>query len=370
MLNNIKQKYFSPTSIDNERANNFNIIRLVAAVMVVYGHMGHIIGANVFTIYNQAVSTIAVKIFFLISGYLITNSFFHDSNIIRYTLRRVFRIFPALIVVVLFSIFIVGPIFTTVSLSEYLKSPAIIDYLRNVFLRISYSLPGLFADNIYPNAVNGSFWTLPAEFSMYILLPILVLIFNKLKMLKPGLILIVFATLAVNIIKMIYHPNARLVIYGSNIMDWLTLIPFFFIGSVFTFPEIKKHLNLQWATAIAAIGSLISLNYVKSEILLAIVLPYFIFSFALSPKPVFANWFSKNDYSYGIYLYGFLIQQVYSHLIGAKYSLNISAVICTIVTFIFAFISCHLVEKPCQKLCKRITSSLFLKKGKNYVIKI
>ena len=72
----------SSNVISNSRNNNLNIIRFIAAVMVVYGHMFPLMGAWSYTIFNQAISTIGVKIFFVISGYLITKSFLSDSNII------------------------------------------------------------------------------------------------------------------------------------------------------------------------------------------------------------------------------------------------------------------------------------------------
>ncbi|MEG1887365.1 MAG: acyltransferase [Oscillospiraceae bacterium] len=354
MLETFKSKFITPVTTESDRANNFNIIRFIAAIMVVYSHMGHIIGGPVFSIYNQAVSTIGVKIFFLISGYLITKSYMNDSNIVRYLTRRVFRIFPALIAIIVFSTFIVGPIFTTLSLNEYFHSPLIFDYLKNIFLKISYSLPGVFQNNIYPNAVNGSLWTLPVEFAMYLLLPAIVVVFKKLKILKQGILAVAVVALISDIIKIKYFPAAALVIYNTNLYDWLTLVPFFFIGALFTFPEIRKLLNLQWATGIAAVALLIGANQVKSEIIVALVLPYFIFSFALAPNPIFANWFSKNDYSYGMYLYGFLIQQLYSQFLGKHFSVNIATIICVLATFAAAFVSWHLIEKPCQKLGKKI----------------
>ena len=87
---------------NNSRENNFNIIRFVAAIMVIYGHMYYLIGSNPKCYYGMPVSSIGVKIFFLISGYLIMQSYLRDANILRYAIRRFFRIVPGLIGVVLF----------------------------------------------------------------------------------------------------------------------------------------------------------------------------------------------------------------------------------------------------------------------------
>lgn len=348
-----------PDANNLTRANNFNIIRIVASIMVIYGHMSALMGVSVFSVYNQAVSTIAVKIFFIISGYLITKSFMSDSNFASYMIKRIFRIFPGLIAVVLFAAVIVGPIFTSLPLNEYISNPGTRLYLRNMILYPIYSLPGVFENYTYPNAVNGSLWSLPVEFAMYLLLPLLVVIFKKLKVLKPGLLVTALFFLAIDVLKIARYPSLRYIFWGNNLPDWLSLIPFFFIGSFFSFNEFKKYLNLQLATALLVAGSLISVDYAKSEILLFITLPYFVLSFALCEKPLFCGWFKKCDFSYGLYLYGFVIQQIlYNALKKYNPSLNVMTVISLAVTLIFAILSWYLVEKPMQKLGGTIVKKL------------
>lgn len=87
-----------------------------------------------------------------------------------YLKKRVLRIFPALIVVVLLTggFFLLGPLVTTLALTDYFKSNQTWTYLLTIFLYIHYHLPGVFANNPYPNSVNGSLWTLTWEFLMYI----------------------------------------------------------------------------------------------------------------------------------------------------------------------------------------------------------
>lgn len=67
------------------------------------------------------------------------------------------------------------------------------------------------------------------------------------------------------------------------------------------------------------------------------VLPYFVFSFAFAANPVFSNVFSKKDYSYGLYFYGFLVQQMliakFSYL---NLSLNYYIIVSIAATFVFA----------------------------------
>lgn len=352
MIETIKAKLTPPIG-ENPRNNNFNMVRFFAAVLVIYGHMAHIAGVPVFSVLNVPVSTLGVKIFFIISGYLITESYLRDSNIIRYSIRRFFRIIPGLAFLILLSVFVLGPIFTTLSRHDYFANSMTYDYLRNIALNVRYALPGVFEANIYPNAVNGSLWSLPAEVAMYGLLPILVAVFKKLHCMKIGLISAFIFFVGLNIVRTVYYPEARLVIYGTNWMDAIPLIPFFFAGSLVTLPKVKKLLNLQWATAFVVFAAVFSFNALATELVLTAVLPYLVFSFGLASKPVFGSIFTKNDYSYGLYLYGFVVQQCVMVLLGKyAWSMNTYFVISCVGSLLFAVVSWHLVEKPCQKFGK------------------
>lgn len=142
-------------------ADNFVAIRLIAAILVVFGHSFPLTGTVGPEYLGNPTSTMAVKVFFVISGYLISESWLRDPNLGRYLQRRALRIFPALIVMCLLTIVIIGPVLTRLSTKEYITSAGTWRYLQNVFLHPNYALPGIFEQNIYPNAVNGSLWTLP-----------------------------------------------------------------------------------------------------------------------------------------------------------------------------------------------------------------
>lgn len=360
-LNGLK-KYFSPSDEQGSRVNNFNIIRIIAAAMVIYGHMAHIMGLPVHCIYGQAVSSVAVKILFVISGYLIMKSLINDAHFGRYMLRRSFRIFPGLIGVVLFALLIVGPIATGLPLKTYFTSAETYMYLRNILLYPIYSLPGVFGNYTYPIAVNGSLWTLPIEFSLYLVLPALLFVFKRLKLVKPGLIVTTLLCIAASCISLKYFEGGRLVIYGTNWFDSLAILPYFFAGSVLALPEFKKLLNLQIAVIAMLVTAILRFNGIKYELLLCFVLPYAVLSFALTERPVFSRWFAKSDFSYGLYLYGFVIQQLIWHqlekLNNPIFSLNVLFIICFAATFLCAVISWYLIEKPMQKLCKKILAKI------------
>lgn len=341
--------------IPKYKRNNFNILRFFGAVLVIVGHMYHILGIPSFTLGGQAMSTIGVEIFFLISGYLIMQSYTRDSNVLHYAMRRFFRIIPGLAFLSLLTVFVIGPLITTLSAKEYFCNSGTWIYLKNIALYPIYNLPGVFEHNVYPVAVNGSLWTLPVEASMYILLPITLFIGTKFRHKK---LILICATIMLEVLHVFFngfHPNTRIVIYGTSIIDSLPLPPYFFAGTLFALPEMKKYLNLQLASAILAVSLILQLSYLESDILMLIALSYFVFSFALSQEPFFARCFSKNDYSYGIYLYAFLVQQILASMLKPyRISLNMYLLLSFIGSFLFAFVSWHLIEKPAQNLCKKL----------------
>ncbi|MCL6478022.1 MAG: acyltransferase [Peptococcaceae bacterium] len=137
--------------------NNFDLVRLICACMVIYGHAfavapesGNYDLIHSITGFNAA--AIAVKIFFFISGLLVTNSLIEKKSLIAYFIARFFRIWPALIFVLLFSAFVIGPALTTLDLNTYFSNPNTYLYIKNQILMKSwgtqalgnYDLPGVF----------------------------------------------------------------------------------------------------------------------------------------------------------------------------------------------------------------------------------
>lgn len=365
MWNRIKYQYFTVPEEAGERTNNFNIIRLISAFMVIYGHMCVFIGVPVVQFLGQEISTIAVKIFMIISGYLVTQSFLRDRNALRYGAKRFFRLIPGLAFIIIVTTVIIGALLTTLSPGEYFTNPVTWDYLKNILLQPQYHLPGVFYDNIYPVAVNGSLWTLPCEAFLYIISAVLIWIFYKVRFLKPGLIICAAGAVILNMVKLVFFPEMRIIIYGSNLPDWFSLAAFFFMGSLYNLPQLRKMLNIQWAVALTALFAMLRMSYIKSELILLFLLPYAVLSCALVPKPIFGNWFAKNDYSYGTYLYGFLVQQTVVHFLKPSgLSVNVYFVISSLITFGCAVISWHLIEGPAQRFSKRLLNTKWIHKMK------
>ena len=165
-------------SKDTVYSNNITPLRLAAAWVVLLNHSFALYdnSKDLFVYYLGfwGMGSIAMSIFFIISGYLLTASWKKQYGLKRFLANRALRIFPALIIITLFCVFVLGPAMTTLPLKQYFTMHETWMYLSNMFgFWIEYNLPGLFQDNPYPVVVNGSLWTLPVELAMYLLLEIL-----------------------------------------------------------------------------------------------------------------------------------------------------------------------------------------------------
>ena len=152
-----------------QQKNSLDFLRLVAATMVLYSHQYALTGQPepLFLGWNT-VGGAGVTIFFFLSGFLVWSSWERDPNTVRFFQRRALRIFPALWVVCLLSVLVMGPLLTVHTVGDYLRSPSTWHYLGTALLVSTNTLPGLFPENPLPLVVNGALWTLPVEFFCYI----------------------------------------------------------------------------------------------------------------------------------------------------------------------------------------------------------
>ena len=342
------------------RENNFVVLRLCAAIMVISGHMANLMLISVPMLFQRNVHALGVYIFFMIGGYLITKSWMSDPHPVRYAVKRFMRIWPPLAVFVLFAAFVAGPLLSTFSVQEYFLSGGWKYYLWNIALYIMYSLPGVFTGNPYPNAVNGSLWTLPVEAAMYIVVPLLLTLCaaeSKTRRSKTCIVLFTALVCILDGCLLAFFPDARLVFYGTDWVSALHNIPFYLIGVVCAVIDIRRYLSLQVAMVLVLLLSCMKMNYVKMQFVLYAALPYLVFSLAFTPQAIFSKLNQKAEISYGMYLYGFFIQQcvmAVSTRMGWQIEFMTALVISCIFTVGIAYASYYLVERPAQKLCSRI----------------
>lgn len=343
------------------KKNNLNLIRFIAAYLVLFAHSYPIaLGAShhdwITSTIGISISALAVNVFFVLSGFLVTESLLSRNDPKTYILSRVLRIYPALIILVFLSVFVLGLTITTTPVVEYFSSEITQKYIsRNSILLfgVKYYLPGVFTENIYPNTVNGSLWTLPTEVKLYIFLLIFYLICTKSPHIKSHsriVFKILISTLCLYYLFLL--ADDYLV---KKTSDNSHRLPFLFLlGS--TCNLFKHYVKLSWHQFTLIFLLLITIYAIDKyafQLFLYISLPVIIFTTAYLLKGKILMFNRIGDYSYGIYLYAFPIQQTIEHM---EPDLSILEMIfySSCFTILFSIFSWHLIEKKFIGLKKRI----------------
>jgi peptidoglycan/LPS O-acetylase OafA/YrhL len=155
--------------------NNFDLLRLVFASMVGLVHVADLSGEPTLNWVSRVVSSdLAVKAFFVVSGFLIVMSYERSSSWQSYALKRIQRIYPAYVVVILLSAVLLAGV-SAASVADYVSATWFRYVAANlVFLNFFQpTLPGVFEGNKVPT-VNGALWTLKIEVAFYCVVPVLV----------------------------------------------------------------------------------------------------------------------------------------------------------------------------------------------------
>jgi peptidoglycan/LPS O-acetylase OafA/YrhL len=339
--------------------NNFNLIRLVASILVFIHHIYPIYFNSsvpfdpIRFLFGNSMGSFAVYVFFFISGYLILQSYEHNSKW-KYILARIIRIMPAFIVILFVSVFIIGALATNLPIATYFSSIDTYKYLANANLfRIIYSIPNVFVSNTLSNHINDSIWTLPFEMFCYIILFVVGLskvYKNKYITLLLWIVVLLLHQLFANKIDSYTIP-----IFNINIYYFFDFFMFFFTGMLFyLFREhIIKNIFLFISLWLLLFYFKTTPYFGSMRLLLVGYIIYFIAFF----KPFhWYNTYMKHDYSYGFYLYAFPIQQLFftyyqNHFLNFYLSIFLSF----ICAFVCAIMSWHFVEKPCLNLKKKWT---------------
>lgn len=311
--------------------------------MVLYAHSFVFYGQHEVNFLNlTSYGGLGVSIFFVISGYLITKSWDSDPDPVRFFIKRALRIFPALIVVVVLSAVLIGPIFSSLSIGDYFNHPFFLSYFKNIILYPFFALPGVLENVRFPNVLNGSLWSLPIEFFLYCLVLVVGFFLKSSKLLYLFLLMVFLLVL-----KYWIWPGAEmLVIYGSDVRQFFLAGIYFIIGACYCKFKLEKFFSLS---GVAVAGFLIvffaGLTYL-SKYLLFVFLPYIVLAYGLSSSKLGSFFNKTGDYSYGFYIYAFPVQQLFL-LKFPSVSYLTYLVSTTVITLFFSIVSWHFVEKKC-----------------------
>jgi peptidoglycan/LPS O-acetylase OafA/YrhL len=353
-------------SLERSRGNQFDLLRVLLAVLVVYSHSFVLLLApanasrsETFLRLTRGQITggeLAVDGFFAISGLLILHSWMRSRTLWHYLQKRVLRVYPGYLLAAALCALLFGPLgapqpsryFATLDLPRLLVSTL---HLTSIWV------PGVFPHNPMPGSINGSSWSIIYEFWCYLMVAALGLarLYRK-----PLLLPLLFAASLATYAAQLSHVGrfCQMSPFFHHIPipcagPWPRLLSFFLAGMTFCLyrhriPYSRRLLNFSLA-------AILILSFAGTGLAAALPLfgTYTLFYFAFIPQTGVQNFAQRPDLSYGIYLYAFPIQQLLVMHAGSHLNPYSLFLISLTFTLGFALLSWHWVEKPGLQLRTR-----------------
>ncbi|MGY5318320.1 acyltransferase family protein [Neomicrococcus lactis] len=338
----------------SDRQNTLNFVRLVLASLVILGHAWPLTGSESHPSL-EFLSGIAVEGFFVISGYLIAASRM-NSSFVSFVWKRILRIMPAFWTVLVVIAVIFGPIASLLDGSNYNWRSAMDFVVRNFFLMMyQWGIDGSVENVPYPNVWNGSLWTLSYEFLAYLAIGLLLTF--KLVRRKSIYFLPIIFLMSVIAWWLFRGPLA---VSTNFYLNGARLGSYFLAGSAYF--AIRKYLPVSriWlfvSLIIYVLLYFVGLNNYLGQIFLGYVL-------LVLGAFKWTKIATKNDISYGVYIYAFPVQQILVLAGTAQFGIAVNVILTFVITVGFAWLSWTLIERPSLGL-KGIPQRLLDRSTKN-----
>jgi peptidoglycan/LPS O-acetylase OafA/YrhL len=322
--------------------NNFDLLRFLFAATVCLVHSFSLSGYQELSGISQVLSSeIAVKAFFVLSGFLIFMSYERSSSLKSYTYKRIRRVYPAYFVVVVFSAIVLFLI-STDTIENYFS----IDWLKYVIANLTFlnflhpTLPGVFDNNIL-NAVNGALWTIKIEVMFYFSVPLIGYLFKKFP--RVWVLLFFYGLSVIYSLSMAElassTQNSMFSVLGRQLPGQMS---YFMAGALlyYYFPIFERKMKYTFSLAIVLmmLNSFISLSFLLPMVLAIIVVFFGVFMYL-------GNFGKYGDFSYGIYIIHFPVIQFLLANDLASNNPFIFIVSVLIITILGAVGMWHIVEK-------------------------
>lgn len=344
--------------------NGFDVARLIFATLVVFEHSYYLPfnsyqaePLHIFSHGQTDFGSLAVNGFFAISGFLITRSCLLTDDALRYFEKRVARIVPGFLLASCLGLLVFGPLGA--------------DSVANYFAHVNWRATGVkilslhqsgsgatLLHNPMKSMIDGTLWTIRYEFDCYILVAIL----WSLGLLRRGFVLallfvllLAFALQNLGIIALPVVNYGIPAIFISSPDHWPRLFGYFFAGSAFylwrgAIPKSPALMALSIVVLLAAI------RFGGAEAAMLTAGIYALFYAALSGGKSPRLFGRKVDLSYGIYLFGFPIQQL---IIAASHQTigpEMLFIVSLPLTCCIAYASWTLIENPSLQWVHRLRS--------------
>ena len=293
-----------------------------------------------------------LPLFFALSGFLVAGSALRLRNTGAFLLFRVLRIVPALLVEVIISTLILGPLLTSLPLREYFSDPDFFSYFANITGRFRFALPGMFEGLPVDRIVNGNLWTLRPEFHCYLLMSLLML-----SRVAYSRVMITILWSVASIAIAFYNQATGELAPGGYFGP--TLLVYSFATGVVAF-HWRDRIRLNIILAVISGTCAYVLLRVPQNALFSIpALTYLMVWIGAQRLPRISG-----DYSYGVYLFSYPIQQT---LVGTFPSLRewwLLFPAAATIALLIAALSWHFVEMPALRLKKPVLSVSYFWKAR------
>jgi peptidoglycan/LPS O-acetylase OafA/YrhL len=341
--------------------NSFGVLRFAMATLVLVSH-SYLYSAGTSAAeplepwLGRSLGECAVRVFFILSGVMVAQSFDRSRSIVDFTVARVLRIFPALIVCVLAVAFVLGPFVSALPASDYFKSPELYGYAAKTLTLATGSapLPGVFETNAYANYVNSSLWTLKYEVACYLGLGVLGaagLFDQKLRWFAAAGLAIVVATVSLSL-----PANPDDYGFTQNLRYFIV----YFYGGVLAY-LLRRYLVITGAALLPLFLIFVaSVRTPFAEVGAMLFLGYGALWAATKVWGPLRGWCNRTDTSFGIYIFAGPVQQT---LLWIFPSISVVALTLTAFAIVLpaAIVSWFVIEKPSLRLRPVVTNWLTMR---------
>ena len=315
-------------------ANNFDLLRFISAALIIISHcfalrLGYqYVAADAPLLY---LGYLGLFTLFVISGYLISMSWERTGSNARYFWKRSLRLFPGLIASVIFVLFIIGPMVTSLSITGYFSALFSVNGILSVPFFNDGSVVGIFTGNPV-TYVNAVLWTIPVEFLMYVLVALIG---------TAGLLKKEWVHLSMIAIIVLLWVTW----YDDPSLSKIRFVLYFLIGAFFY--QKRDLIRYDYRIALVLVAVLvIGIQWRTTAPFAALfTIPYLVLYAAhLHGKEWLHDFGRHGDISYGMYIYSYPIIQTIIYYTGNSLSLaglTIAAFICTLPV---AYLSWRFVE--------------------------
>ncbi|CAM3917140.1 MULTISPECIES: acyltransferase family protein [Flavobacterium] len=321
-------------------SNSFDFIRFFFAFNVLLAHLKELSQSDdLLFLGHFSNSFIAVNGFFVISGFLVAKSYTNTPSLRTYFLKRIKRILPAYVFVVLFSIFFFS-FFSKFDFFQYFTDPQLFEYLgwNMIFLNFMQPcLPALF-DNTIICAVNGSLWTIKVEESFYFFLPLLFFFIKRSN--KPILILII-----VYIFSILYFYFFKSYLGMPLIAKQLPGVLSYFSTGIFLFLYLK--ILIRYKIQLLLFSIFVFIFSIKFSVFFLYPISFgFVVILLAYSLPFFNNFGKYGDFTFGLYICHFPIIQLFKQLNYFEiYNPFYIGFLVVILSLLFSIFSWFVIEK-------------------------